>query len=300
MRVLLTGASGYIGRRLTPVLVEAGHEVWGLSRSPDSSRFDPTIARTFPWQPLSGSPPTEALEGVDAVIHLAGESVRGRWNARKKEAIRDTRVTGTANLVDGILATDPRPTTLISASAMGYYGLETGDDLMTEDSPPGSDFLAEVGVGWEAATEPAAAAGLRVVLLRTSLVLGDDGALPALLPSARMGLGGPIAGGSQWWSWVHQDDLTGMVLHALTNDSLSGPLNITAPESVRQREFARALGRVLGRPAFMPMPGFAMRLLIGEFADGIIHGPRMSADRALESGYTFKFPELEPALRDLL
>ena len=300
MRVLMTGASGYIGRRLTPALVEAGYEVWGPSRNPASSRFDPTIARTFPWQPLSGSPPAEALSGVDAVIHLAGESVRGRWNARKKEAIRDTRVTGTANLVAGILAADPRPTTLISASAMGYYGLATGDELMTEDSAPGSDFLAEVGVGWEAATEPAVVAGVRVVLLRTSLVLGDEGALPALLPSARMGLGGPIAGGRQWWSWVHQDDLTGMVLHALTNDSLSGPLNVTAPGAVRQGEFARVLGRVLGRPAFMPMPGFAMRLLIGEFADGIIHGPQMSSGKALESGYTFKFPELEPALRDLL
>ena len=300
MRVLLTGASGFIGRRLIPVLVEAGHEVWGLSRDPASARFDPTIARTFPWQPLSGPPSAEALEGVDAVIHLAGESVRGRWNARKKEAIRDTRVTGTANLVAGILAADPHPATLISASAMGYYGLDTGDDLMTEDSPPGSDFLAVVGVGWEAATEPAAAAGLRVVLLRTSLVLGDDGALPALLPSAGLGLGGPIAGGSQWWSWVHQHDLTGMVLHALTNDSLSGPLNVTTPEAVRQREFARVLGRVLGRPAFMPMPGFAMRLLIGEFADGIIHGPRMSSAKAIDSGYTFQFPELEPALRDLL
>ncbi len=300
MLVLLTGASGYIGRRLTPALVEARHEVWGLSRNPASAHFDPTIARTFPWQPLSEPPPAEAMAGVDAVIHLAGESVRGRWNPRKKQAIRDSRVTGTANLVAGILAVDPRPTTLISASAMGYYGLDTGDELMTEDSSPGSDFLADVGAGWEAATDPAVAAGLRAALLRTSLILGDEGALPALLPSARLGLGGPIAGGRQWWSWVHQDDLIGLVLHALTNDSLSGPLNVTAPEAVRQREFARVLGRVLRRPAIMPMPGFAMRLLIGEFAEGIIHGPRLSSGKAIESGYTFKFPELDPALRDLL
>ena len=300
MRILVTGASGYVGRRLTPVLAEAGHEVWGLSRDPASARFDPAIGEIFPWKPLSGLPPAEALAGVDAVIHLAGESVRGRWNSRKKQAIRDTRVTGTASLVSGILAADPAPTTLISASAIGYYGLDTGDELLTEESPAGSDFLAEVGVAWERATEPASAAGLRVVLLRTSLILGDEGALPALLPSARMGLGGPIAGGRQWWSWVHQDDLTGLVLHALTNDSLSGPLNVTAPGPVRQREFSRVLGRVLRRPAFMPLPGFALRLMLGEFADGLIHAPRLSSGKALDSGYAFKIPELEPALRDLL
>ena len=300
MRVLLTGASGYVGRRLTPILVDAGHAVRALSRDPASTRLHPTIARSFPWQPLASPPPSEALEGVDAVIHLAGESVRGRWNSAKKQAIHDTRVTGTANLVAGILAASPRPTTLISASAVGYYGLDSGDDLLTEDSRPGTDFVSEVGVGWEQATEPARAAGLRVVLLRTSLILGDEGALPALLPSARLGLGGPVAGGRQWWSWVHQDDLTGLILHALTNGSLSGPLNLTAPGPVRQRDFARALGRVLRRPAFMPLPAFALRLIIGEFADGIIHGARLSSDKATASGYTFKFPELEPALRDLL
>jgi len=300
VRVLLTGATGYLGSRLVPVLVEAGHEVHALSRDPANPRLHPGISRAFAWQPLTGPPPPESLQGVEAVIHLAGESVRGRWNPRKKQAIRDSRITGTANLVAGLLAADPPPGVLISGSAMGYYGLATGDDLLTEDAAPGSDFLAGVGVEWEAATEPAVAAGIRVVLPRTSLVLGDQGALPALLPTARLGLGGPIAGGRQWWSWVHEDDVGGLILHALQNDALSGPVNLAAPEPVRQRDFALALGRVLRRPAIMPLPGFALRLLVGEFADGIINGPRLSAARALDSGYQFKFPELEPALRDLL
>lgn len=300
MRVLLTGATGYLGSRLIPALVEAGHRVHALARDPHNPRLHPAIAQTFVWQPLAGPPPAESLEGIDAVIHLAGESVRGRWNRDKKRAIRDSRLTGTANLVAGILAAGPSPRVLLSASAMGYYGLATGDELLTEAAAPGSDFLARLGVDWEAATAPATAAGIRVVLLRTSLVLGDEGALPALLPSARFGLGGPIAGGRQWWSWIHEEDVSGLILHALGNHAVAGPFNLAAPGPVRQRDFARALGRVLRRPAFMPLPGFALRLLVGEFAEGIIRGPRLSSGKALESGYAFKFPELEPALRSLL
>ncbi|MDP6349407.1 MAG: TIGR01777 family oxidoreductase [Chloroflexota bacterium] len=300
MKVLLTGATGYLGRRLVPALINTGHEVGALSSDPANPRLHPAIAQSFPWQPLAGPPAPESLEGIDAVIHLAGESVRGRWSPAKKQAIHDSRVTGTANLVAGLLAADPPPGVLVSGSAMGYYGLETGDALLTENAAPGSDFLARVGIEWEAATAPAAAAGIRVVLLRTSLVLGGEGALPALLPAARFGLSGPIAGGRQWWSWTHEDDVTGLLLHCLENDALTGPLNLAAPEPVRQRDFARSLGRVLRRPAFMPLPGFALRLMIGEFAEGVIRAPRLSAGKALESGYRFKFPELEPALRDLL
>jgi hypothetical protein len=300
LKVLLTGATGYLGRRLVPALINTGHEVGALSSDPANPRLHPAIAQSFPWQPLAGPPAPESLEGIDAVIHLAGESVRGRWSPAKKQAIHDSRVTGTANLVAGLLAADPPPGVLVSGSAMGYYGLETGDALLTENAAPGSDFLARVGIEWEAATAPAAAAGIRVVLLRTSLVLGGEGALPALLPAARFGLSGPIAGGRQWWSWTHEDDVTGLLLHCLENDALTGPLNLAAPEPVRQRDFARSLGRVLRRPAFMPLPGFALRLMIGEFAEGVIRAPRLSAGKALESGYRFKFPELEPALRDLL
>jgi uncharacterized protein len=300
LKVLLTGATGYLGRRLVPVLIAGGHEVSALSRDPANPRLRPAIASAHAWQPLAGPPPPESLAGIDAVIHLAGESVRGRWNPAKRQAIRDSRVTGTANLVAGLLTADPPPRVLISGSAMGYYGLETGDDLLAEDAAPGADFLARVGIEWEAATRPAAAAGIRVVLPRTSLVLGGEGALPALLPAARLGLGGPVAGGRQWWSWIHENDVAGLLVHALEIETLSGPLNFTTPNPTRQREFARALGRVLRRPAFMPLPGFALRLLIGEFADGIIRAPRLSADKALESGYRFKFPDLELALRDLL
>ena len=300
MRVLLTGATGYLGGKLIPHLVAAGHEVRALTRDPANPLLHSAISQSFPWQPLAGPPPPESLDSVDAVIHLAGESVRGRWNPRKKQAIRDSRVTGTANLVAGLLAAAPPPRVLISGSAMGYYGLETGDDLWNEAATAGSDFLACVGVAWESTTAPAAAAEIRVVLPRTALVLGAQGALPALLPTARLGLGGPIAGGRQWWSWIHEDDVGGLILHALENEILSGPVNLATPNPTRQRDFARALGRVLGRPAFMPLPGFAMRLIVGEFADGIIRAPRLSAARALDSDYRFKFPELEPALHDLL
>jgi hypothetical protein len=260
----------------------------------------PNISKSFQWNPLASPPPRESLKEIDAVIHLAGESVRGRWTRRKKTAIKDTRLTGTANLASGIIAAEVRPKIFISASAMGYYGLTSGDSILTEDSPPGSDFAAEVAAGWEKATNTIQEAGLRVVRLRTSLVLGNEGALPALLPPARLGLGGPLAGGHQWWSWIHQDDVTGLVLHALDHTNVAGPLNITAPNPVRQHLFAKTLGSIVNRPAVLPLPGFVLRLFLGEFADGIIHGTRLSANKSLESGYMFKFPTLVSALRDLL
>ena len=300
MRILLSGASGYIGKKLIPVLAAAGHEVWALSRNPSKHDFGPNISKSFRWNPLAAPPPRESLEEIDAVIHLAGESVRGRWTQRKKTAIRDTRLTGTANLASGIIAAKVRPKMFISASAMGYYGLTSGDSFLTEDSPPGSDFAAEVAAGWETATHTIQEAGLRVVLLRTSLVLGDEGALPALLPAARLGLGGPLAGGHQWWSWIHQDDVTGLVLHALEHKDVTGPLNITTPNPVPQYLFAKTLGTIVNRPAVLPLPGFVLRLFLGEFADGIIYGTRLSANKALESGYIFKFPTLVSALSNLL
>jgi uncharacterized protein (TIGR01777 family) len=240
----------------------------------------------------------EALEGVDAVVHLAGEGLVGRWTERKKRAIRESRVDGTRNLVTAMASVDPRPRTLISMSATGYYGDE-GDEPLTEDSPPGRGFLADMVGAWEGEAARAEGLGVRVALLRTGIVLGRGGALRRLLPAARLGLGGPMGSGRQWWSWVHIRDFAGLVKLALETD-LSGPILVASPSPVRQRDLARTLGRLLHRPAWTPAPAWALRLALGEVSSELLWSRRVAPRRAQEGGYGFLFPELEPALRDLL
>ena len=301
MRVLVTGATGFVGRRLCQVLSESGCQVTALSRRPGAARETvPTLTQAFAWRPVEEVPPPESLEQVDAVVHLAGESVVGRWTARKRQAIRESRIRSTRNLVDALRQVEARPRTLISASAIGYYG-DRGETELTESMPAADDFLGEVCGQWEREGKRAEAAGVRVVHLRIGIVLAaGGGALDAMLLPARLGLGGPLGSGRQWWSWIHREDLIGMVQHVLAHGNLSGPFNATSTNAVRQKDFARALGRVLSRPAFLPTPGFALKLVLGGFAVELLSSKKVLPDRIQESGYRFRYPDLEPALREIL
>jgi uncharacterized protein (TIGR01777 family) len=301
MNILITGATGFVGRRLCEMLHQAGHTVRALSRdSVAAKQRVPNLKEVFPWNPLQELPPLQAFEGCDAVINLAGESIAGRWTTAKKQLIRDSRVLGTKNLVNALAQLSSRPKVLLSASAIGYYG-DRGEETLTEDAAPGSDFLAQVCRDWENEALKAESLGMRVVRLRIGLVLGrGGGTLQALLPLFRVGLGGPLGSGRQWWSWIHRDDLCRLIVQILANESISGPVNATAPQPVRQKEFAQVLGRVLRRPAFLPTPAFALKIALGEFADGILASQRALPRRAQEMGYRFQFEELEGALREIL
>ncbi len=301
MKVLITGATGFIGSRLCEAFVADGHEPVALSRNPQGARRRVSaLSDAYAWSPMDGPPPFEAFDGVDAVVHLAGESVSGRWTPEKKRAIRESRVQGTRHLVDALEQRDAKPSVLVSASAIGVYG-DRGDQELTEDAEPGTDFLAQVCVDWEREAQRAEELGVRVVNPRIGIVLGPDGgALQAMLTPFKLGVGGPLGSGRQWWAWVHHDDVVGIIQHAVQNDDFQGPVNATAPTPARQRAFAKVLGRVLGRPAFMPAPAFALKLLLGEFSQELLGSKRVLPERAQQAGYAFGYPELEPALRAIL
>jgi len=293
MRVLVSGASGLVGSRLVPYLAARGHTVTRLvRRDVEGVRWDParrTIDRA-------------AVAAVDAVIHLSGESVLARWTPATQAAIRASRVDSTEFLATTLASLERPPAVFITASAIGYYG-DRGDEQLTEDSAPGSGFLADVCRAWEAATAPATRAGIRTVQLRIGLPLtAQGGMLGQLLLPFRLGLGGPIGRGAQWWSWIAFEDLLALFLFALTTTSLAGPVNATAPEPVTNAEFARTLGRVLGRPAVLPVPPLLLRLRYGAAAaDGaLLTGARVRPARALSTGFRFGYPDLEGALRRAL
>jgi uncharacterized protein (TIGR01777 family) len=277
MRVAIAGGRGFLGSALRARLRTAGHDVTTLSRSDLPG-----------WR--------SAISGSDAVVNLAGEPIDARWTAARKKAILDSRVATTRTVVDAVLAS-PRPLTLFSASGVGFYGPH-GDEPLTEDAPAGNDFLAQVCVAWEREAMRAAAHS-RVVLLRTGLVLDRrDGALPRLALPFLLFAGGPSGSGRQWWSWIHVDDWVGLAVTALTDPHISGPMNLTAPNPVTNREFAATLGEVLNRPAFLAAPAFALRLALGEMADGLIlNGQRVLPERAQQAGYRFTYPDLDAALR---
>lgn len=301
MRVLIAGVTGYLGSALCASLVADGHEVVGTSRDPGRA-IESVLGLTMAvaWSPVDAPLPVDALDGVDAVVNLVGEPVAGRWTDAKKQRIRETRVVGTKNLVRSIEVASARPGMLISASAVGYYG-DRGDDELPEPEPPGDDFLAGVTEAWERAAEPAAVLGLRVVRLRTGLVIGRGSPfLRPQIPLFRLGLGGTLGSGKQWWPWVHIDDWVGIVRYAIEHDSLAGPVNATSPAPVRQREFAKAIGRVLRRPALLPGPAFAIKLVLGEFAFEVLTSKRVVPGAAVEARYTFAFTDVEVALRDAL
>jgi uncharacterized protein (TIGR01777 family) len=301
VRVLIAGVTGYLGGALCASLIADGHEVIGTSR--DAGRAIeavPGLTRAVAWSPAAGPLSADALDGVEVVVNLIGEPVAGRWTYAKKRRIRETRVEGTENLVRGIEATYVRPSVLVSASAVGYYGDRGGDEL-TESEPSGHDFLAVVTDAWERAAEPAMALGLRVVRLRTGLVIGRGSPfLRSQLPLFKLGLGGSLGSGKQWWSWVHVDDWVGIVRYAIVHETLAGPVNATSPSPARQREFAKAVGRVLRRPVLLPGPAFAIKLVLGEFASEVLTSKRVLPSAAAEAGYAFAFTDVEVALRDAL
>jgi uncharacterized protein (TIGR01777 family) len=300
MKVLVTGATGLVGSRLLERLEGAGHSCVALSRTP--GRAAATLSKTtrvYPWRPPA-QPPAEAFEGVDAVIHLAGEPVVGRWTEAKRQSIRGSRVEGTRLLVESLASLEQRPRILISASAIGFYG-DRGDAPLAEDADAGDDFLASVCVGWEEAARGAEALGMRVLCLRIGLVLDPaGGALAAMLPSFRMGLGGRLGSGRQWWSWIHLEDLLSLCMRSLTDEDLRGPVNACAPGAVRQAEFARELAHALGRWALLPAPARALELILGGFATELLASRRVTPAAASLAGFDFRYPSLPGALRNLL
>lgn len=297
MKVTVTGATGLIGSRLVEEMIARGDQVSVLSRDPARAREALGAGvEAFAWDPLAGPAPAEALAGRDGVVHLAGENLAQRWNDDVKQQILESRKTGTHNLVEGLRAAEPRPGVLVSASGVGYYGAH-GDEIVDERTAPGKDFAATVCVAWEQAAAAAAELGLRVVELRTGVVLAQGGgALGKMLTPFKLGVGGPVAGGDQYMPWVHLDDVTGMYIAALEGERWAGAINATAPEPVTNKEFSRALGRALHRPAFAPVPAFALRVLYGEMAEIVTTGQRAVPSRARELGYEFRHPGLDEAL----
>jgi uncharacterized protein len=300
MHVTLTGATGLIGSRIVAALRVRGDEVTVLTRDPERARSKLGDVEAHAWRLLDEPAPAAALSGRDAVIHLAGENVAQRWTDEARRAIQDSREIGTRNLVAGLRAAEPRPRALVSACGVNYYGPH-GDEPVTEDTSPGDDYLARVCLAWEREALAARELGVRVVTLRTAVVLDSGGgALAKMLPFFRLGIGGPVAGGGQYLSWIHADDIVGLYLAALDDDSWEGGFNASAPEPATNRDFSRALGRALRRPAFAPVPGLAVRLLYGDMAQIVTEGQRAIPARAQERGYAFRHTDLEAALRDAL
>jgi len=296
MKILVSGSHGLVGKTLIKALEIDGHEIYRLVRhAPDSSK-------EIEWSPERYSIAISMIEGFDAVCHLAGESIAsGRWSDEKKLKIRESRTKGTKLLSDALANLRHPPKTLISASAIGYYG-NRGDEVLTEASAPGGDFLSEVCVEWEKATEHATTMGIRVVNTRFGIILDKEGgALAKMLPPFRMGIGGRIGDGRQWMSWIALDDVVGALKFVLANEALSGPVNFVAPNPVTNAEFTKALGQALSRPTFFPIPAFGVRLAFGEMADALLLSSQKVAPKTLQDAqYQFRYPELRNALQKIL
>jgi uncharacterized protein (TIGR01777 family) len=293
--VLVSGATGLLGSALVPALRNEGHQVRRLTRSRGSSED------AVHWDPSTGTIDAAGLEGVNAVVHLAGENIVGRWTDAKKARIRDSRVQGTGLLAETLAELSTPPEVMVSASATGYYG-DRGNELLTEESAPGNNFLAGICQEWEAAASVAREASIRVVHPRFGIVLSTEGgALGTTLPIFKLGGGGRIGSGSQYWSWVAIDDVVGAILYVLNTEYLSGPVNVTVPDPPTNAEYTRTLGRVLGRPTVFPLPAPVARLALGQVADELLlASQRIEPTKLKESGYSYRYPELEGALRHLL
>ncbi len=296
MRILISGSHGLVGTALIKLLETDGHEILRLVRHAPHSQSE------IEWSPDRYSIALARIEGFDAAVHLAGESIaEGRWNDEKKRRIRESRVKGTRLLGDVLANLSNPPKSLISASAIGYYG-NRGDEVLTESSPPGDDFLANVCVEWEKATALAVEKGIRVVNTRFGIILdAEGGALAKMLPPFRMGIGGKIGSGNQWMSWIALDDVVGAIKFALGNDSLRGPVNFVAPNPVTNAEFTKTLGKALSRPTIFPIPAFGVRLAFGEMADALLlSSQRVEPERLKAAGYQFGYSQLEAALLHVL
>jgi hypothetical protein len=300
-KIVVTGASGMVGSALCNALLDLGDEVIGLSRNPEKAAQAQPAVKWLGWQSVNERPPAEAIDGADAVIHLAGEPINQRWNDEVKDRIARSRIKSTKNMAQAISSSDDPPAVFLSGSAIGYYG-DRGDDLLYEEDGPGDDFLAGVVVEWEAAADTVTGVDTRVAKIRSGHVLDPTGGLLGeLLTPFRLGVGGPIASGKQYMSWIHRDDEVGILLWALENEAAVGPVNATAPNPVTNKEFAKRLGKAVSRPAFMPIPGFALDIMRGsEFGTVLREGQRVYPRLVTENGYEFKQPDLAGALANLL
>ena len=294
MNILIGGSTGLLGERLVKALKENGHTVGRLVRGNRQ-----TAEAQVKWIPSAGQLSAGDLEGYEAVVNLAGENIFGLWTESKKRAIRESRVQSTKLLAETMAKMENKPRVFVCASAMGYYGGDNGAEPLTEDSPPGDDFLAHVCVDWEKACDPAREAGIRVANMRFAIVLSKDGgALKSMLPPFKLGLGGPIGDGTQYFPWVHIDDAVGAIVYALEHDDVSGPVNVSAPVAPANKDFVKTLGRVLGRPTALRVPAMLLKLAPGDMADQMfLASYNLIPTRLTQNGYAYKHPELEEALR---
>jgi hypothetical protein len=300
MKILITGGTGFVGKQLTSRLIEDGHEVTILTRSmkgvkgtsPGMSYLEGDPTKRGPWQ--------EAIKNHDAVINLAGASIFSKWTEEHKKAIRESRVNTTRNIVEGVPLPSQKQFTLLSTSAVGYYGF-CGDEELAEDSPSGNDFLARIALEWEGEALKARDKGARVVITRFGIVMGEKGgALSQMIPLFKKYIGGPIGNGKQWFSWVHIKDLAEAFAFLLKHSEISGPVNVCSPNPVRNKDLANALGKALHKPSFLPAPGFMVKLVLGEFGSVILEGQRVIPRKLLESGFTFQYPGIEKALQNIV
>jgi uncharacterized protein (TIGR01777 family) len=300
MKVFVTGGTGFVGRNLVSRLIGEGHAVTVLSRSEKAPDGLPEATSIVIGDPAEVGAWQDSVKGQDCIINLAGTSLFSRWTPETKKSIRESRISTTRNIVDAIEAARERDVVLFSTSAVGYYGFH-GDEELTEESPSGDDFLARVAVEWENEALRAEENGGRVVITRFGIVLGQKGgALGQMMSIFRKYLGGPLGSGNQWFSWIHMDDLAGAFVFLMAHREISGPVNLTSPNPIRNRELAKALGKAMHRPAFLPTPGFMLRLILGEFGSVLLEGQRVIPKKLLDNGYVFTYPEIDGALRSLV
>jgi len=301
MKILVTGGTGFVGRPLVRKLVENNHEVVLLSRNPEAAKSALALPLTvFKWDPEASTPPKEAYQGIEGIVHLAGESIAaGRWTEKQKKKILDSRTLSTRNLLKGAVEAGVKPKVLVMASAIGIYG-DRGNDSLSESSPQGIGFLADVCRAWEKESQYPGLESVRKVNLRIGIVLGKDGgALQKLLPLFKLGGGGPVGNGKQWMSWIHRSDLVEMILYSLTHDSVSGAVNAVAPNPSTNAEFSKALGKACNRPAFMPAPAIALKLAMGEMSELVLASQKVEAKKILDSGFVFTYPKIQEALDEI-
>jgi len=300
MKILVTGGTGFVGTQLTSRLIQDGHEVTILSRSGKRSGKVPQGISYLQGDPTQKGPWQESIKNHDGVINLAGASIFAKWTEEHKKAIRDSRVSTTRNIVQGIPFHPPKQFTLLSTSAVGYYGFR-GDEELTEESLPGNDFLARIASEWEGEALKAKERGARVVITRFGIVMGEKGgALSQMIPLFKKYIGGPIGSGKQWFSWVHIKDLSEAFAFLLKHPEISGHVNVCAPNPVRNKDLAKALGKVLHRPSFVSAPGFMVKLVLGEFGSVILEGQRVIPKRLLDSGFAFQYPDIDRALQGIV
>jgi len=300
MKILITGGTGFVGTQLTSRFVQDGHEVTILTRSLKGAKGSSPGISYLEGDPTKKGPWQEAIKNHDAIINLAGASIFSKWTDEHKKAIRESRVSTTQNIVEGIPSDPSKKITLFSTSAVGYYGF-CGDEELVEDSPPGNDFLARIALEWEGEALKAREKGARVVITRFGIVMGEKGgALSQMIPLFKKYIGGPIGSGKQWFSWVHIKDLAEAFAFLLKHPEISGPVNVCSPNPVRNKDLAKALGKALHKPSFLPAPGFMVKLVLGEFGSVILEGQRVIPRKLLDSRFVFQYPDIEKALQSIV